>query len=403
MATNLSSQSLGKSQLVSGIGKPDVSDTEGSLYSDNSEGNIYQKNGNFPGQWESILKVNRINLSINNNTITQLTVTGSWVGFGGAARVDPLSSTTFTYSSVGTSILSPTGDGGFESSAIQGTQGFAANNWIVLNGVQGNKWYVGTTGGTGSTRNEYGAYISNNQGASNSYSIASASAVWFYRDVNIPPNTIKVNLSLVVRVTGELTFDYLRVYNFPTSQTLTAGSPAPGTSPWGTAFAASLLSEYSEVTDEVTPWLVDSINFDPPTISSSTQSRRLAFAWRNDGLVGNDPPASVDRISLTAVTPLTVTYTGSQSKFKALLTGSIQTPSATGIDVAFQISKNSVTASNVSENTFSVFTNTKDHFIVQNTFTLSTGDTVVPYLNNKSSNATVTINDLQLSIWEVPF
>jgi len=318
---------------------------------------------------------------INNNTTSTVTSTGSWTKLAGVGALSNLSSSTFTYSSATITLLSATGDGGFENTITTGTQGFADNGWVLVNGAQTNKWYVGSTGASGSG---FGAYVSNNNGASNAYTNTVASVVHFYKDIVIPPYTNSVNISFAIRVTGEGTFDYVRVYNAATSFTPTAGTVNTGQ-----------LAEYSLLTGYGT----QTLSF-TPTLSTGTQSRRIIFTWRNDTSAGTQPPASIDKISITCEPLLEITYTGSQSTFKSVLTGSLQ--AASGIaSVGVQIAKNGVTSSNISEASFSVSTNYRDAFAVQNTFTMSSGDTIAPLINNKSSAVSVLVNDFLLSLIQI--
>ena len=80
-----------------------------------------------------------------------------------------------------TTIINPTGDGGFENGGS-----FLANGWSVTNDANAalNNWYVGATpvafGGTNA------AYISNTSGATWAYSLTTPSTTHFYRDVTVP-------------------------------------------------------------------------------------------------------------------------------------------------------------------------------------------------------------------------
>jgi hypothetical protein len=323
----------------------------------------------------------RADFYMNNNTTTTLTATNSWTKISGVGNLSNQSSSSFTYSSSSVTILSATGDGGFENTITTGTQGFADNGWVVVNGVQSNRWFVGATGASGSG---FGAYISNNNGVSNAYTTTAASAVHFYRDIVIPPYTNTVNISFAIRTTGENIFDYIRVYNTATNFTPVAGSIYTGQ-----------LAEYSVLTGYNT----QTVSF-TPTLSTSSQSRRIIFSWRNDTSAGAQPPASIDNISITYNPLLEITYTGSQSTFKSVLTGSLQ--AASGIaSVGIQIAKNGFTSSNISEASFSVSTNYRDAFAVQNTFTMSNGDTVAPFINNKSSAVSVLVNDFLLNLIQI--
>lgn len=318
-----------------------------------------------------------------NNTTTTLTATGSWVKISGVAQTSDFTSSAFTYSGSSITLVSATGDGGFENTITSGTQGFQDNGWVVNNGSQTNKWYVGSTGASGSG---FGAYISNNNGGTNTYTNTASSVVYFYRDVEIPAYSTSITVTFAIRVTGESTFDYVRVYNASTSQAFTAGTLLTGQ-----------LAEYSVITPANSyPERRVTFTVNP---SPSVQTRRIAFGWRNDTSAGTNPPASIDKVSIVANLPIHLNYTGKLAKFKAVLTGSFQATAGIANNSVL-LAKNGVTASS-SESSFSISTNYKDAFSVQNTFTMSNGDAISPFINNKSSNVSVLVNDLYLSVIQI--
>ena len=114
-----------------------------------------------------------------------------------------------TNASAQTVLISPTGNGGFESGTT-----FAANGWTVANAASGNSWAVGTAAVSAGAR---GAYISNNSGTSNNYTnfglLSSASrTVHFYRDVTFPAGQTSITLSFKWRCAGESGADFIKRY-----------------------------------------------------------------------------------------------------------------------------------------------------------------------------------------------
>ena len=67
------------------------------------------------------------------------------------------------------------------------------NNWTFVNGTQANKWHVGsaTSNGLGSKS----LYISNNNGANNTYSTGSESVTYAYKEITIPVGTTNTTVS----------------------------------------------------------------------------------------------------------------------------------------------------------------------------------------------------------------
>lgn len=331
-----------------------------------------------------IIEINpyqKVDLFMNNNTSATITATNSWLRVTGNADISALTSNSFTYSNDPVVLISATGDGGFENTITTGTQGFADNGWILVNGSETNRWFVSATGASGSG---FGAYISSNGGTTNIYNTGVSSAAYFYRDINFPPFTSNININLSVRVTGEGNFDRLRVYLLPTSFTPVAG-----------ADYTNQIAQYSLLTGYQNQTISTSIS-----PSSATQSRRLVIGWRNDGSAGVNPPASVDRISVSIPPPIVLNYTGNLATFKSIWTGSFQSTSAIS-SVGLQISKNDVTSNNLSESSFNLAVNTKTSFSIQNTFTMSGGDTINPLLNNKVSNASVLVNDMVFNLIQI--
>jgi hypothetical protein len=383
MASRITNQTVGSVSISSGDGSPDFSIIP-SLYSDINDGQVYFRNDSNDYSWETILKLNQADYYLTNNSTTTTTNSGLWVKIFNPVTASNFNSSNFFYSSGSTDVISGTGDGGFENTITTGTQGFADNGWVVVNGAQNNKWYVGTTGASGSG---FGAYISGDNGATNIYNDTTGSITYFYRDIVVPAYISTLTLSFACRVGGEgANFDRLRVYNAATTQNFVAGSDLAGQ-----ALQVLLVSGYA--TQSV------SLNFTP---IPGTQSRRIAFGWRNDTGASTQPGPSIDNITLSYQNPIEITYTGSQSTFSSLMTGSFQSTATIISILSAQIAKNIGTISTISESILSTLTlSNKENFNVQNTFTLSNGDIITPMINNRSNSASVIINDLYLSIWEI--
>jgi len=381
MATsNLVTKSLGSVEFGSGSGLPNHNAPKGSYYINIDTNRIYVNLTGLSNGWSSVSKNQNAEIYIQNNTLTTTTATNSWRGIEVIGTMSQFT-TGFTYSSQLKSFLDVS-DGGFENTITTGVQGFADNGWTVVNGAQTNRWFVGTTGASGSG---FGAYVSQNNGATNTYNVNAASDVYFYRDVVIEPYVSNVTLSFSARVGGEANFDRLWVYIVPTTTTFTAGTPITGN------------QQYALLTGYATQTVSLSITF-----SSTTQSLRIGFGWENDGSLGNGVGAAVDNITLTSVPFLSMTYNGELSKFRSVLSGSFYSPVATAIATAsLQISKNfpdevlPISSYNLAASTV------REGFVIQNIFTMSSGDVVAPVLRNQLSNVSVTFNDLRFRVWEI--
>jgi hypothetical protein len=212
-----------------------------------------------------------------------------------------------------TTIISPSGAGGFELGST-----FGDNGWTVVNGTATstqNQWFLGlsstTNVGTGNC-----AYITNNTGTG-AYAYSNAAAMYivhFYQDVTFPAGETNILLSFNWRGVGETTaYDGLQVSLAPTSTTpaATASSQSglvSGPIVSGATVVGNVL--YFNQNTEQTATITVPVSAAGNCTSSST--RRLIFTFRIDGSAGTNPPTAVDNISLvsSAGIPLTGgTYT----------------------------------------------------------------------------------------------
>jgi parallel beta-helix repeat protein len=190
-----------------------------------------------------------------------------------------------------TTIISPAGDGGFETGAD-----FASNGWTVVNGAGVvNKWFVGTTASGFTNR---AAYISDEPaGATWNYSVTAVSVVHFYRDVTLPAGQTDLTLSFDWSGMGEAgSWDELMVSIAPVSYTPVsnttnigaAGLPTPAT----TIARFSGASTTQQANVKIPAYLANNCG--------TANTVRLIFTWKNDDNTGTQPPIGIDNISLVA-------------------------------------------------------------------------------------------------------
>ena len=192
-----------------------------------------------------------------------------------------------------TTLISPTGDGGFENGTT-----FTANGWTVVNHTT-NTWQVGTAATSYAGTN--GAFISNNSGTSWAYTITSSQTSHFYRDVTIPSGETYISLSFQWKGKGELNWDRLLVYTAPTTITPVAGIPASSST---TLTGATLV--FTQTNNTQTTYTSANIIL-PSALAGTTV--RLIFTWQNDNSGGTSPGVAIDNISLISQLPLTGTKT----------------------------------------------------------------------------------------------
>jgi hypothetical protein len=161
------------------------------------------------------------------------------------------------------------------------------NDFGFTNGTQTNKWAYGSA--TGNVANSI--YISDDNGTSNNYAIATSSTVQAYRDFLIPAGTTAASpaiLSFDWKAMGESCCDYLRVWLVPTSFVPTAGTQI--------ATGTGRIQIGGNLTQQ-TGWQ-NYLNTNVNLASFAGTTMRLVFEWRNDGSIGTQPPGAIDNINL---------------------------------------------------------------------------------------------------------
>jgi len=161
------------------------------------------------------------------------------------------------------------------------------NDFGFVNGTQVNKWVYGSA--TGNAANSI--YISNDNGATSTYTITVANTVQAYRDFLIPAGTTAASpaiLSFDWLGMGENCCDYLRVWLVPTTFVPTAGTQITA--------GAGRIQIGGNLTQQ-TAWQ-NYMNTNVNLASFAGTTMRLVFEWRNDGSLGTQPPGAVDNINL---------------------------------------------------------------------------------------------------------
>lgn len=197
-------------------------------------------------------------------------------------------------------------------------EGADRSSWTFVNGSVTNKWCISknTNAQNGGT---YSLYVTNGTGGLQTgttqdyaYTISSSSVVWAYMDITFPVTTNDFTFSFDWKCYGESSLDFFSAYLGPTTSTVTAGTTL--TAPTGAvAFVNTLRtsnntyfndyngSAYMTTTASNVPWRTFSTTLDAATYSG--QTKRLFFAWKNDGSVGAGYPAAIDNIKLIYTQP----------------------------------------------------------------------------------------------------
>ncbi len=152
--------------------------------------------------------------------------------------------------------------------------------------VYKNVWSIGTA--TATTEDGKSMYISQDNGATNSYNIDATTNSYAVITVNFNDNKLNYNLSFDYKVPGgEGAVDYLSVYVAPE----TADIPTKTSAPTFPSTFAKIFEKKNFVSD----WT--HVNVPLEDIEEGS-SRKIIFHWRNDYSVGTQPPAAIDNISI---------------------------------------------------------------------------------------------------------
>lgn len=184
-------------------------------------------------------------------------------------------------------------------------EGQDATNWGFENGS--NAW---TVGAAAHNNGSAGLYISNDNGATNAYDIATTTWSYAFRALNISePGDYAVSFDWMAN--GESTFDYLRAFIAPGTTTLTADVA-------GGIGTTSLPSEFIAIDGGAKLNLSSIWQTQQAVVNLAQGSWLLVFAWHNDGSMGSQPPAAIDNVHLmmlncTAPTALTFDVVGTDT------------------------------------------------------------------------------------------
>ncbi|MGG5578810.1 fibronectin type III domain-containing protein, partial [Myroides sp. C15-4] len=153
-----------------------------------------------------------------------------------------------------------------------------------------NKWVVGTAVHNGGTSS---LYISQDNGATNTYNFDALTTAHAYRDIIIPAETVEVAVNFDWRCIGEGgTWDYFRVWVVPATFT-----PSPGTQITAAEDRIQLgRTEFNANPNFIREQLIQNVT------TYAGETMRLVFEWKQDGSGGNNPPAAIDNLEVSAIT-----------------------------------------------------------------------------------------------------
>ena len=185
-------------------------------------------------------------------------------------------------------------------------------SWDFKNSAQVNKWYIGDASNNSNVNNTLGGanalYISNDGGDSWAYTAGTGnnSISYAFRDFAIPQGVTELRLTIDWIANGAGEADMLSLYWVSPDADIHAGMMPSGTLSEDSALVTTYGAQVNDtrlygVTDwqESTTFSIKNTQF--PNFAGKTW--RLYFLWRNDvsSVIGQQPPAVVDNITLEAV------------------------------------------------------------------------------------------------------
>jgi hypothetical protein len=219
-----------------------------------------------------------------------------------------------------TTLISPTGDGGFETGAT-----LALNNWLVDAPAQAtrNQWICGTGATVGFSWLNAGYVTDNTAGLPppHTYTTTTARFSHIYRDVTVPAGETIISLNFTWIGIGDGTLDKMKIWLAPTTFT-------PVNTAALTVLGGKVQIGLAGYSGQATWVSATSITI-PASYAGTTF--RLVFEWVNDSAVaGTSPPAGIDNISLISSNPTPCLAPVAQAS--AFVLG---TPTATSVPASF--------------------------------------------------------------------
>ncbi len=167
-------------------------------------------------------------------------------------------------------------------------------NWVLENGTQANKWYIGTAANNGGAN---GLYISSNNGVSNTYNTNSETYSYAYRPIEVE-EAGHYDISFDWKSNGEESYDFLRAFAVPVSasQNVVAGEDNGIEAYYSTGYVPTgwidIANPAGELSAETT-W-----QHSEKAVALETGIYNVVFFWENDYSDGDQTPAAIDNITI---------------------------------------------------------------------------------------------------------
>jgi len=200
--------------------------------------------------------------------------------------------------------------------ALPYTTDFGASSdqgWLLNNGSCPNYWTMGAL-----TDTNMNALFITNDGTTPGYAVGSISMVSASKLFTVGDD-VQFLISFDVKLGGESSYDYIKLFFAPPTETYPASTVAPTSSDYGYntysqyAFNFSDYASYSTYTSfssyphrfNLTNGQyvhIDAIMSNPNVNPDANSTAQVVFAWRNDGSGGTQPGAIISNVTVAPVT-----------------------------------------------------------------------------------------------------
>jgi len=182
-------------------------------------------------------------------------------------------------------------------------------SWLLNNGNCANYWTMGAVNDTANA-----LYITND-GSTPGFTVSSISVVSAAKLFTVGDDA-QFQISFDVRIGGESSYDYLKMFFAPATETYPASTTAPGTTDYGYNSYSQYAFDFSDYMSQSTSSSniaykfnltggntvhIDAIMSNPNENPDANSTAQLVFAWKNDGSGGVQPGAIISNVYVSAV------------------------------------------------------------------------------------------------------
>ena len=182
--------------------------------------------------------------------------------------------------------------------------------WELNNGSCANYWTMGAASDT------INALFVTNDGTTPGYNVSSISVVSASKLFTVGEDP-QFQISFDVMIGGESSYDYLKVFFAPPTETYPASSSTPTSSDYGYNSYSTYAFDFSDYMSASTSSSniaykynltggnvvhIDAIMSNPNTNPDANSTALLVFAWKNDGSGGTQPGAIISNLTVSVVT-----------------------------------------------------------------------------------------------------